>query len=61
MLSSTMNDLPGLQGTSLLGEVFSRTARSGTVGSQSGAAFDSRSGASAREWPRACSRAVGTW
>jgi uncharacterized protein YbjQ (UPF0145 family) len=61
MLSSTMNDLPGYRGTSVLGEVFGLTARSGTVGSQFGAAFDSRAGASASEWPTACSRAVGTW
>jgi hypothetical protein len=49
MLSSTINDLPGYQGTSVLGEVFSLTARSGNVGSQFGWALQSHAGASARE------------
>ncbi len=49
MLCSTRNDLPGYQGTSVLGEVFSLTARSRHVGSQFGAAFESLAGASSRE------------
>jgi uncharacterized protein YbjQ (UPF0145 family) len=49
MLSSTMNDLPGYQGTSVLGEVFSLSARARHVGSQFGAAFESLAGASSGE------------
>jgi hypothetical protein len=49
MLSSTMNDLPDYQGTSVLGEVFSLAACSGHVGSPFGMALESLAGASARE------------
>ena len=48
MLISTMNDVPGYQVTSVLGEVFGLTVRSRNVGSQFGAAFKSLAGASSR-------------
>jgi hypothetical protein len=49
MLSSTINDLPGYQGTSVLGEVVSLTARSGKVCSQCGSALESLAGTSTWE------------
>jgi uncharacterized protein YbjQ (UPF0145 family) len=41
MLISTMNDVPGYEVTSVLGEVFDLTVRSRNVGSNVGAAFNS--------------------
>jgi uncharacterized protein YbjQ (UPF0145 family) len=44
MLISTMNDVPGYQVTSVLGEVFGLTVRSRNFGSQLGASFKSLAG-----------------
>lgn len=44
MIISTMNDIPGVEVTEVLGEVFGLTVRSRNIGSQLGAAFKSIAG-----------------
>lgn len=59
MLISTMNDVPGFEVTSVLGEVSGLTVRSQNVGSQFGAAFKSLGGGELKRMTKICAYGTG--